>query len=99
MEFSPTNTTGSIRLYNGNLQVEISPNHWTNIQPARHPYDQTNMYIDVRPEILWCQRKMAEEQNIAELAKTVPAIQVALNSVNEAQNHLQMLVQIASGTE
>ncbi len=79
---------GVMRVNGSNIEV-FNGSSWTILAMS---YPSISVNGAAQTAILWAQQKMAEEENLKQLAARHPAVADAMNAINEAYDKLKVVV-------
>lgn len=80
--------TGMLRINGNDMQV-FDGSSWINIGGA---YPSVSLNGPSYAAVQWAQQKMAEEEKLKALAERHPAVADAVNTINEANEKLRVIV-------
>ena len=85
---------GQVQFVNNQLCV-YDGNYWT---PLPQPIQSVELSYDAESAIEWAFKKMQEEKEIINLAASNQAVRNALLNVNNAKEHLDVIVALSKDT-
>ena len=88
---------GNLRFNTSSQNMEVyDGNNWTllNIPDAT-----VGLTVDAEEALDWVRQQMEEEKRITELAKTHTAVQIALENLNKAKEHLRITTILSKDEE
>lgn len=83
---------GDVRYMHGEYQI-FNNGYWTNVSRQA----SVSLSANIIQTLEWANAKMKQEQTIREHAEKYPSVKSALESFNQAQERLDLMIAITSG--
>lgn len=88
---------GNLRFNTSSQNMEVyDGNNWTLLNM---PDATVGLTVDAEEALDWVRQQMEEEKRITELAKTYTAVQIALENLNKAKEHLRITTILSKDEE